>query len=231
MTATSRYRLFLDSLRERIPELSPEQAFLRMREGPDLSIDLRHPREWVAGHLPRAVNLEFGRLPEEIDSRLPDANVPILCYSRTGDRSLLAADFLLRIGFPTVYSLAGGWQAWLKAALPVEAGAFPACRPPDERLAGVAQLPHLIDSIRRLSAGLAPSIAPFLAKEDRAVMEFLCIDPQTMEQIVLSSGSDAEVVALLKRILGPSWPTDHAIRDFNLRILQRRRRPEPTHNP
>ncbi|CAB4244680.1 putative Rhodanese-related sulfurtransferase [Methylacidimicrobium sp. AP8] len=229
MTATSRYRLFLDSLRRQIPELPPDQALLRMREGPAISIDLRQPREWTAGHLPRAINLQLDRLPEEVDSRIPDAAVPILCYSRVGNRSLLAADLLVRMGFPTVYSLAGGWQAWLQAALPVEAGSYPPCRPPDERLAGVAQLPHLIDSIRRLAAGLAPSIASFLDKEDRAVMEFLCVDPQTMEQVVLSSGSDAEVVALLKRILGPSWPTDHAIREFNQRILQRRKRAEPTH--
>ncbi|QSR84025.1 rhodanese-like domain-containing protein [Methylacidimicrobium sp. B4] len=226
-----RYRLLLDSLRQRIPELSPAQAFHWVREGRGICIDLRHPRQWIAGHLPKAIHWEFGQFPGEIESKLPKGEVPILCYSRVGDRSLLAADWLVQMGFATAHSLAGGWEAWHNAGLPVEAGAFPACRRPDERLAGIAQLPHLIDSIRQFSAGFAPSIAPFVRKEDRAVMEFLCVDPQTMEQIVLAAGSDAEVITQLRRALGPSWPSDHAIREFNIRTLQRRKPPEPAEDP
>lgn len=230
MTKAPHYRLFLDSLRKRVRELAPAQVSHWMREERGICVDLRHPRQWVAGHLPKAIHLEFSQLPEEIESKIPSGDIPLLCYSRAGERSLIAADLLLQMGF-AAYSLSGGWDAWQKAGLPVEVGAFPACRHPDERLAGIAQLPHLIDSIRHLSTGFLPSVAPFLRKEDRALMEFLCIDPQALEQIVLSADSDVEVAIQLKRSLGPSWPSDHAVREFNARILQRRRPPEPMDDP
>ncbi|MDD4933444.1 MAG: rhodanese-like domain-containing protein [Methylacidiphilaceae bacterium] len=231
MTTAPRHQILLHSLRQRIPEISPAEAFRGMREQKWVSIDLRYPSQWAAGHLPGGIQIEIGQLPNQIESRLPSGEAPILCYSRSGERSLIAADLLLQMGFATVYSLSGGWEAWQKAGLPSEVGAFPACRPPDERLAGIAQLPHLIDSIRRLSAGLVPSVVPFVRKEDRAVMEFLCIDPQAMEQIILSAGSDGEIVARLKSELGPSWPSDHAIREFNTRVLHRRKTPESTDDP
>ncbi|WP_051076249.1 rhodanese-like domain-containing protein [Verrucomicrobium sp. 3C] len=228
MTARSRYRLLLTSLRQRVPEIPPTQAFRGMREQKGVCIDLRHANQWAAGHLPGAIQVELGQLPAQIESRVPCGDLPLLCYSRSGERSLIAADLLRQMGFARVSSLAGGWEAWRKEGLPSEVGALPACRPPNECLAGIAQLPHLIDSIQRLSAGLVPSHVPFVRKEDRAVIEFLCIDPVAMEQIVLSSGSDAEIVARLKGELGPSWPSDHAIREFNARILHRRKVPEST---
>lgn len=231
MTTAPRYRLLLDSLRESVRELSPAQAFHWLRENQGICIDVRHPRQWIAGHLPKAIHVEFGQFPAEIEAKLPDGEIPVLCYSRVGDRSLLAAHLLLQMGFAAAHSLAGGWEAWHNAGLPTEAGTFPASRRPEERLAGMAQLPHLIDSIRHFSTGFVSSIAPFVRKEDRALMEFLCVDPQTMEQIVLSTDSDAGVVAQLRMALGPSWPSDHAIREFNLRILQRQKLPESPDDP
>ncbi|VVM04790.1 rhodanese-like domain-containing protein [Methylacidimicrobium tartarophylax] len=228
MTTAPRYRLLLDSLRQRVQEISPAQAFHWMREQKGVCIDLRHARQWVAGHLPGAIHVEFGQLPGEIESKIPAGEAPLLCYSRFGERSLIAADLLRQMGSAAAYSLAGGWEAWQQAGLSIEVGAFPSSPLPDERLAGIAQLPHLIDSIRRLSAGLVPSVTPFVRKEDRSVMEFLCIDPQAMEQIVLSADSDADILARLKRELGPSWPSDHAIREFNARVLHRRKTPETT---
>lgn len=231
MTTAPRYRLLLDALRQSARELSAAQAFHWLREGQGLCIDLRHPRQWIAGHLPKAIPAEFGQFLAEIESKIPHGDIPLLCYSRVGERSLVAAHLLQQMGFAAAYSLAGGWEAWRNAGLPVEVGAFPASRRPDERLAGMVQLPHLIDSIRHLSAGFVPSLAPFLRREDRALMEFLCVDPQTMEQIVLSADSDAEILTQLKKVLGPSWPSDHAIREFNLRIGQRRKLPDPEGDP
>lgn len=222
MTAPSRYRILLDSLRQRVPALSPAQAFRWLREGQGLFIDIRHPRQWIAGHIPKAISVDFAQFPGEIEAKIPNEQTLLLCYSRVGDRSLLAADLLIQMGFTAAHSLAGGWDAWQNAGLPVESGVLPPCRRPEERLAGIAQLPHLIDSIRNFSAGFTPSIASFVRKEDRALMDFLCVDAQTMEHIVLSANSDAEIVTHLKRVLGPSWPSDHAIREFNLRTVQRR---------
>ncbi|MGD9896591.1 MAG: rhodanese-like domain-containing protein [Candidatus Methylacidiphilaceae bacterium] len=232
MSAATRYRLLLDALRQRVREISPTEALRWMQEerGEEICIDLRHPRHWAAGHLPRAIHLEFGRFPSEIESKIPSSDTPILCYSRAGSRSLIAVDLLLQMGFSIAYSLAGGWEAWQKAGLPSEVGSLPACRPPDERLAGIAQLPHLIDSIRHLSTGYISTVTPFIRKEDRAVMEFLCIEPKTMEQIVLSAASDDAIVARLKGKLGPSWPSDHAIREFNVRVLHRHKSLEALNN-
>lgn len=55
----------------------------------------------------------FGRpaTPEDLDR-------PIICYCRSGRRSLAAADALKKMGFTTVLSLRGGINAWKGAGGP-----------------------------------------------------------------------------------------------------------------
>ena len=50
-----------------------------------------------------------GRLDEEI-----------VLYCGGGFRSALAAEALQQMGYRNVWSMAGGWKAWLAAGLPTE---------------------------------------------------------------------------------------------------------------
>lgn len=66
-------------------------------------------------HVPRGM-LEFQADPEsqEYNPAL-DPDAPVVLYSGTGGRSVLAAKTLVDMGFSSVASLAGGYAAWRSA--------------------------------------------------------------------------------------------------------------------
>jgi rhodanese-related sulfurtransferase len=82
-------------------------------------LDVRTPHEFAAGHLPGAVN---------IDSSAPDfadavAELPkdetYLVYCQTSNRSGVATDRMVELGFTDVYDLKGGIVAWAGEGGPV----------------------------------------------------------------------------------------------------------------
>ncbi len=81
-------------------------------------IDVREQDEWDAGHLAEATLLPLGELEQRRHELDPAAPVVIVC--RSGRRSLVAADYLHRLGFPEARSLAGGMIAWAATGQPVE---------------------------------------------------------------------------------------------------------------
>lgn len=73
-------------------------------------IDVRSPREFESGHLPRARNLPLERLlalPEAAGSK----DRPVVVYCKSGTRSAAAARALRRAGYGTVVNL-GPMFAW-----------------------------------------------------------------------------------------------------------------------
>jgi rhodanese-related sulfurtransferase len=93
-------------------------------------IDVREPEEFLAGHLPRAVNIPRGILEFQVDGHpalnfkidphLSHRREPVILYCRTGGRSALAAEALKRLGFERPLSLAGGYMHWLETGGAVE---------------------------------------------------------------------------------------------------------------
>jgi rhodanese-related sulfurtransferase len=95
-------------------------------------VDVREPAEYAAGHLPGAINIPRGVLEFEVDGH-PAVNCtkepalafrkqPLVLYCRSGGRSALAAEALMRMGFVEPLSLAGGFAGWLAAARETEGG-------------------------------------------------------------------------------------------------------------
>ncbi len=89
-------------------------------DSPDqpLVLDVRQDYEWEDGHIPGAVHIEGGKIPEEADS-LPRAR-PIATHCGTHNRSVTALSVLERKGFKDLILIRGGWSAWEKAGYPVE---------------------------------------------------------------------------------------------------------------
>jgi rhodanese-related sulfurtransferase len=81
-------------------------------------IDVREQDEWDAGHMPEATLLPLGELEERRNEL--DRESPLVIVCRSGRRSLIAADYLRRLGFPEARSLAGGMIAWAATGQPVE---------------------------------------------------------------------------------------------------------------
>lgn len=90
---------------------SPERAHI-------LLIDVREDGEWAEGHAAGAVHMGKGVIERDIENAVPDKNTKLVLYCGGGYRSALAADNLQKMGYTEVYSLAGGWRAWVERGLP-----------------------------------------------------------------------------------------------------------------
>ncbi len=69
-------------------------------------IDVREPFEWAMGILPDSTLIRLGSLPDELDELDRDRAILLVC--RSGNRSGVAAEYLVRRGFGIVANLTGG---------------------------------------------------------------------------------------------------------------------------
>jgi adenylyltransferase/sulfurtransferase len=93
------------------PDIEPRALRDWMASGtPPVVLDVREPQEWDICHLPGAVLIPLGDLPQRIGEL--DPQVPVVCQCRSGIRSARAAQFLRLQGFRDVRNLTGGILAW-----------------------------------------------------------------------------------------------------------------------
>ncbi|HUG47393.1 MAG TPA: rhodanese-like domain-containing protein [Candidatus Limnocylindria bacterium] len=88
--------------------------------GPPLVIDVRQRDEYERGHVPGALHIMAGELPQRL-AELP-RDRPLVTICAAGYRSGVAAGLLRQAGFEDVTSVAGGVPAWRAAGLPTERG-------------------------------------------------------------------------------------------------------------
>lgn len=72
------------------------------------------------GHLPRAINMPLGRVPE-LAKAIPTTSTPVVvyCASATCENSHIAARKLEQLGYTDVSVYAGGKADWQEAGLPL----------------------------------------------------------------------------------------------------------------
>ncbi|APG05737.1 molybdopterin biosynthesis protein MoeB [Luteibacter rhizovicinus DSM 16549] len=116
---------WLADLRLRVPEVAAAEAFVRQAGGA-LLIDVREDNERASGMPVGALGLSRGFLELRIEQSEPDRDRRILLLCGSGQRSLLAAESLQRMGYRDVASVTGGMAAWKVAGLPVVAGSLDA---------------------------------------------------------------------------------------------------------
>lgn len=88
-------------------------------------IDVRTPREihLLGGMIdaPRSYNIPRGWLEFRVPETVPDRDTPIVVYCGINQRSPLAAETLMRMGYTNVKNYADGFFAWRDGGQPVEA--------------------------------------------------------------------------------------------------------------
>lgn len=109
---------WLGALRERIPEVTPAQALAAQAQG-GLLIDVREDAERTSGTPANALGLSRGFLELRIEQAETDRDRPIALLCGSGQRSLLAAESLVRMGYRQVSSVAGGFGRWKTEGLPI----------------------------------------------------------------------------------------------------------------
>jgi hypothetical protein len=80
----------------------------------------------------------------------------------------------------------------------------------------------MVDKARLYPAGKLPGYNYLSTGFDKTLLEFLCLEAAVFEQIVTKHPTDEGVLNALKERLGPAWPSDHAVSDFNLKMTNRK---------
>jgi hydroxyacylglutathione hydrolase len=101
----------------KLPEISVQVLSDRLQSSGLQLLDVRRGPEWEAGHIEGASWWpldNFKVAPPEVDHSLP-----IAVHCQGGYRSMIACSLLQRAGFDNVVNVAGGFDAWRDAKLPV----------------------------------------------------------------------------------------------------------------
>jgi rhodanese-related sulfurtransferase len=82
-------------------------------------LDVRDSDEYAGGHLPGALSISRGEIEFDIWDALPDKNVKIYVYCKTGGRAALATKTLNDLGYKNAVSMNALIADWVKAGYPV----------------------------------------------------------------------------------------------------------------
>lgn len=104
----------------RVQEITVADADEAIREA-DVLVDVREADEFSAGHLAGAVHISRGMLEFKFSANpaLQARDLNILVYCKTSGRAALAAAALQEMGYLSVRSISGGFDAWAAAGKPV----------------------------------------------------------------------------------------------------------------
>lgn len=117
MEHTEGFLNLVNDAKSRVREVSVAETQQRMRENKDAKlIDVREDNEWDAAHATGAIHLGKGIIERDIERTVPDKDTELILYCGGGYRSALASDVLQKMGYTNVFSMAGGWKAWLEAS-------------------------------------------------------------------------------------------------------------------
>ncbi len=89
-------------------------AFGRVADAEEVVLlDVRTPREFAAGHLPGARNIDFHApgFAQQLEGL--DRDTPYAIYCRSGNRSGTTLALMRKLKFRQVHDLSGGITAWL----------------------------------------------------------------------------------------------------------------------
>jgi rhodanese-related sulfurtransferase len=106
--ADSRYR-----------EVTAQEAARYIADVHPLVLDVRTPREFASGHLENAVLIPIQNLARRIGELEAHKDQPVFVYCRTGNRSTVAAQMLIKAGFTEIVNLRRGIVEWTREGLPV----------------------------------------------------------------------------------------------------------------
>jgi rhodanese-related sulfurtransferase len=111
------YRDLLAQARERIREVTPEEAEAHL--GTSRFLDVREQDEYDQGTIPGTVFIPRGHLEAQAESKLgSDKDAPVVVFCAGGMRSAFAADTLQQLGYTDVVNMAGGFGRWKNEGRP-----------------------------------------------------------------------------------------------------------------
>lgn len=124
LAVTQTAQRVLDEVNKRVPQLDTAGLLAQLKSQPKtVVLDVRTPAELaLSGHIdaPLFVNITRGFLEFQIEAAVHDKATPIIVYCGVSQRSPLAADTLMKLGYTNVRNYRDGFVNWRRAGLPIE---------------------------------------------------------------------------------------------------------------
>lgn len=92
-------------------QITQEEAKKMMEEEDVIILDVRTKGEYESGHIKGAILLELDDIKLAAEEKLPNKNIKLLVYCRSGNRSKQASRTLVELGYANVYEF-GGIITW-----------------------------------------------------------------------------------------------------------------------
>lgn len=105
-----------------IAEVSIDELDAALQAGAARLLDVREHDEYQAVHVPSAVLVPLGTVPDNVDTFRGDGPTYVIC--RSGARSMRAAEFLAEHGVDVI-NVEGGTMAWVQSGRGVATGDQP----------------------------------------------------------------------------------------------------------
>jgi thioredoxin len=93
-------------------EINTAQAKKMIAESNPLILDVRTPREYYDGHIEGSKLIPLSQLEDRLSEIAEYKDKDIIVYCRSGNRSVVAAEILIKNGFKKVYNLRSGFRDW-----------------------------------------------------------------------------------------------------------------------
>lgn len=104
----------------RVPApITPKEFKAALNTSPNaLLIDLRSSKEFTAGHLEGAMNIDCALKSYKSRVAELDTTIPVFLYSKDGKQNKEAANYFRFSGFDLIHELKGGFLQWMLEGLP-----------------------------------------------------------------------------------------------------------------
>ncbi len=126
MSSESSLKSLVAQAKQQIQEISVQEALQHLQDNSARVLDVREPAEYIKGTAENALHVPRGMLEAKADREyegrdpaLQDRSQTLMLICKSGARSAFATQSLTQMGFTSVVSVAGGFDAWVKEGLPL----------------------------------------------------------------------------------------------------------------
>ena len=103
---------------QKYKSITPQEAVFLINKDAFL-LDVRNDSELSQGIIKNSKHINFSSIQSNIDTIKEYSNKPTIVYCKSGARSSSVSNILTKNNFNEVYSMKGGFEAWVSDNLPI----------------------------------------------------------------------------------------------------------------
>ena len=106
------------TITQKFKDITPQDAVFLINNDAFI-LDVRESTELTKGIIKNSKHITFSSVESSLDSLKKYANKPTIVYCKTGIKSATISNILTKNNFSEVYSMKGGFEAWISDNLPI----------------------------------------------------------------------------------------------------------------